>query len=84
MENDFLSTPQAAKLLKISRVAVFKKIKSGEIKARKIGRNFVIKKSDISIPNDGKLNEKEKKLITRAVSKTIHNYSETLRLLGKE
>lgn len=84
MEKDLLSTSEAAKLLKISRVAVFKKIKSGEIKARKIGRNFVIERSNLAISKGGKLSEKEEILIRKAVRKTITNYGETLRLLGKE
>lgn len=40
----FLSTAELAKILRISRVAVFKKIKEGKIKAVKVGRNFVIEK----------------------------------------
>ncbi|MBN2197695.1 helix-turn-helix domain-containing protein [Candidatus Wolfebacteria bacterium] len=44
---DFYTTAELAKVLGISRVAVFKKIKNGLIKAQKIGRNFVIFKKDI-------------------------------------
>ena len=44
---DFYTTAELATLLGISRVAVFKKIKSGSIKAQKVGRNFVIFKKDI-------------------------------------
>lgn len=43
----FYTTTELAKILKISRVAVFNKIKRGEIKAQKIGRNFVIFKEDL-------------------------------------
>ncbi len=44
---DFYTTAELAKILGISRVAVFKKIKNGTLLARKIGRNFVIFKKDI-------------------------------------
>ena len=44
---DFYTTIELAKILKISRIAVFNKIKRGEIKAQKMGRNFVIFKKDI-------------------------------------
>lgn len=44
---DFYTTTELAKILKISRVAVFNKIKRGEIKAQKMGRNFVIFKKDL-------------------------------------
>lgn len=46
-QKDFYTTAELAKLLGISRIAVFNKIKKGDIKAQKIGRNFVIFKKDI-------------------------------------
>ncbi|OGZ75225.1 MAG: hypothetical protein A3G45_01520 [Candidatus Staskawiczbacteria bacterium RIFCSPLOWO2_12_FULL_37_15] len=46
-KSEFLSTSQLAKLLKISRVAVLKRINRGAIIAVKVGPNFVIKKADI-------------------------------------
>lgn len=46
-KSEFLSVSQLAKILKISRVAVLKRINRGAIKAIKVGPNFVIKKSDI-------------------------------------
>jgi len=44
---EFYTTAELAEILGISRVAVFNKIKKGEIRAQKIGRNFVIFKKDI-------------------------------------
>ncbi len=44
---EFYTTKELAELLGISRVAVFNRIKNGGIKARKMGRNFVIFKKDI-------------------------------------
>lgn len=49
INKSFYTTVELAKLLGISRVAVFNRIKSGEIKAEKMGRNFVIFKKDIDI-----------------------------------
>ena len=43
----YLTIPQAAKLLGISRIAVYKKVKNGQIKADKIGRNYVINRKQI-------------------------------------
>ena len=48
MNQQFLSTTDLAKLLGVSRVTVFKKIKKGEIKAIRIGRNFAIDKKYLS------------------------------------
>ncbi|HOB89993.1 MAG TPA: helix-turn-helix domain-containing protein [Candidatus Colwellbacteria bacterium] len=84
MEKEFLSTTEAAKLLNISRVAVFKKIKSGDIKAERIGRNFVISKKDLPEILGTTLGEAKRNLIEKAVRKTIKDYGETLRLLGEE
>jgi len=44
---EFYTTKELADLLGVSRVAVFNRIKKGDIKAQKMGRNFVIFKKDI-------------------------------------
>ena len=44
---EFYTTTELAKLLGISRIAIFNRIKKGDIKAQKMGRNFVIFKKDI-------------------------------------
>ena len=79
----FLSTTQLANLLGISRVAVFNKIKKGEIKAIKVGRNFVIDAKDFSDILKKSLSKKSKKEIDKAIHKLVKEYGETLRLLGK-
>ena len=84
MDRRFISTTELALLLGISRQAVFKKIKSGEIKAKKIGRNFVIDKEDLTEISGAVLAEKQKQEIEKSVDKTIREYGETLKLLGQE
>lgn len=84
MNKEFISTAEAAKLLGISRVAVFKQIKLGKIKAQKVGRNYVIRRQDLSEVLEGTLSEEKKKAIEKAVHKTVKDYGETLRLLGLE
>lgn len=81
----FISTKEAAKLLGISRVAVFKKIKKGEIKAEKVGRNYIIETAYLppELFSSG-THEKNHDEIAEAVKKTVREYGETLRLLGKE
>jgi excisionase family DNA binding protein len=85
MPKQFISTTELASLLGVSRITVFNRIKKGEIKAIKIGRNFIIDKADLPIElfNDG-IDKNSEKIIQAAVKKTIAEYSETLRLLGKE
>lgn len=41
-DKEFLSIPEYARLLQVSRVAIYKKVKKGILKARKIGRHYVI------------------------------------------
>ncbi|MDA3793551.1 MAG: helix-turn-helix domain-containing protein [Elusimicrobia bacterium] len=76
----FLSTPELAEIMGISRIAVFKKIKKGEIKAIKIGRNYAIPVKDIL---SDKLSKKQEKTIKKAIDKTIKEYGEVLKKLGK-
>lgn len=78
------STSEVAKLLGISRIAVFKKVKSGEIKAQRIGRSFVIDKNDLPSILGKSLTKSKKQLIERAVKKTVDEYRETLKMLGQE
>lgn len=78
----FISTPEAAKLLGISRVAVFNRIKRGEIPAKKVGRNFVIEKSAIVRGKDAELTNREKQVIDKAVDHTVKDYGVTLKKLA--
>ncbi len=78
----YISVKEAAQLMGISRVAVFKKIKKGEIEAQKIGRNYIIDKRSLgSIYQD--LTPNQEKRIKRALKKTIDEYGETLKKLGE-
>ena len=84
MNKDFLTTQEISKVLGISRIAVFKKIKSGEIKAQKMGRNYVISKKDLPEILGSTLSPFNKQLIEKSVEKTVKEYGEALRMLGKE
>ena len=80
----FMTIAELAKILGISRIAVFKKVKKGQIKATKIGRAYVISKKYISSILGKSLTDKDKHRIDKAVAKTVREYGETLRLLGRE
>ncbi len=79
----FLSTTELAKMLGISRIAVFKQIKKGKMKAKKVGRNYVIDKKDLGGVFKTKLSAKEKAEIKKAVKKVVKEYGVTLKLLGR-
>ena len=81
-KQEYLTIPQAAKLLGISRIAVYRKVKKGQIKAHKIGRSYVIKRDSILrvVP----LSVSEFRRLDAAIRKTFKEYEETFRLLGRE
>lgn len=83
-DRDLMTTTELAKILGISRIAVFKKIKKGQIKAMRIGKNYVIPKSSLPKILGQVLSKERKKEIETAVRKTVREYGQTLRLLGRE
>lgn len=86
-KKSYLSVAELAKLLGISRVAVFKRIRKGQIPAEKIGRSYVISADDVDEISQKKpkaLTEEQKETIRKAVKKVVDEYGETLKLLGKE
>lgn len=83
-EKDFLSLAELAKILGVSRISVYKKVKKGEIPATRVGRSFVVAKSDLGGVLRETLGKEEKRQVEQAVKKTVREYGETLRLLGNE
>ncbi len=83
-DKEYFSIPELARLLGISRIAVHKKVKKGEIRAVRIGRNYAIPKDRLADILGKTLKEDDKKEIDRAVRKTVREYGEVLRLLGNE
>ena len=87
-EKPYFSIAEVAKILGLSRTAVYNKVKNGKIEAIRVGRSFAI--SDKTIKKlvksvKGKpLEDKEKKEIDKVVSRTIDEYGETLKRLGSE
>ena len=83
-----VSVAELAKMLGISRIAVFNRIKKGQIPAEKIGRSYAISIENVNKIVQGinvkTLSGEQKEIIKKAVEKTVKEYGETLRLLGKE
>ena len=82
--NEYLTIKELADILRISRIAVYKKVKKGQIKAVRIGRNFAIPRKYISHILGKVLNDKDKHDIDKAIKKTVKEYGEVLKLLGRE
>lgn len=83
-KSGFITIPQLAKILGISRIAAYRKVKKGQIKAVRIGRNFAIPQKQIAAILGKTLRSEDKKQIDDAVKKTVKEYGRTLKLLGSE
>ena len=80
----YITIPELAKLLGVSRIAIYKRVKKGQIPAVKIGRTYVI--TDMTIANilGKRVTKRGKKQIDAAVRKIVLEYGEVLKQLGKE
>jgi excisionase family DNA binding protein len=84
IKKDYLTVKELADILHISRIAVFNKIKNGLIKAEKVGKTYIISKSNLKGILGDKLDEKSKRGIEKGVGRVVKEYGETLKRLGKE
>lgn len=84
MGKDFYSTGEAAKILNISRVAIFNRIKKGKLKANKIGRNFIIPHDELLEALGEKIGPVKKKQIEQAIDRAMKDYREVFGRLAKE
>jgi excisionase family DNA binding protein len=80
----YYTIPQLADLLGISRIAVYKRVKKGQFQAIKIGRMYAIPKKSVVNILGKDLSLEDKKEIEKAVKRTVKEYGEVLKLLGKE
>ncbi len=80
----YITIPELAKLLGVSRIAIYNRVKKGQIPAKKIGRTYVITDETVAEILGREVTAKEKKLIDAAVDRTVREYGEVLKLLGKE
>lgn len=80
----YLTIPQLAKLMGLSRIEVYRKVRKGEIKAEKIGHMYVITDKEVAHILGKKPTARDKSQIEKAVKKTVKEYGEVLKKLGKE
>ena len=84
MSKELYSTSEVAKILRLSRISVFNRIKLGKIKAERIGRNYVITHKSVMEALGKSIGTEKKANIERAIDKAIREYGETFKLLGRE
>ena len=76
--------PQLAEILGVSRIAIYNRVKKGQIPARKVGRNYIISDSDIADILGKEISPRQKQQIDKAVRKTVAEYGRVLKDLAKE
>ncbi len=83
-KKQYYSIAEVGKILGISRITVYKRVKRGEIKAVRIGRSYAIpsRSLDYILGRELKIGEKED--IDKAVRRVVEEYGDVLKKLGQE
>jgi len=86
-EREFITISELAKILGISRIAVYKKVKKGHIKAMQIGRGFAIStdyiRANIAGIKTTLLEEEELLAVDRIITEAMQEYGSVFKGLGK-
>ena len=80
----YITIPELARLLGVSRIAVYNRVKKGQIPATKIGGAYVITDQTVAEILGRKTTDAGKKTIDAAVDRTLREYGEVIKRLGKE
>jgi len=79
-----LTIPELADRLGMSRVAVWTKVKKGQIRAAKVGRQYIISVQDARVVAGEELNAERKKWLADAVDRVVREYGPVLKRLSRE
>ena len=80
----YVTVPELARLLGVSRIAIYQRVKKGQIPATKIGKTYVITDKTVTEILGKEVSEQGKARIDAAVHKTVREYGDVLKKLGKE
>ncbi len=83
-KKEFFSLTEVARLLGVSRIAIFKKVKKGQIEALRIGRSWAVPARALEHLLGRSLGERERKEIDAVVRRVVDEYGEVLEKLGRE
>ena len=84
MDKKMYSTIEAAEILRLSRIEVFRKVRSGKIKAEKVGRNYVIAHDDLVEALGRVVGFSKKEKIEKAVKRAVKEYRNTFKKFAEE
>ncbi len=83
-EKKWLTIPELAKKMGISRIAVYNRVRKGTIPAQKIAGRFVISKDDLPYIIGRKLTKEDKNRIASVVKKAVDEYGQVFKWLSME
>ena len=81
---EYITIPELARLLGVSRITIYNRVKKGQIHAKKIGRTYIITDETFKVILGKEVTTKEKKHLDASVRKTVREYGEVLTKLGRE
>lgn len=84
VKQKYITIPQLAKLLGLSRIEVYRRVRKGQIPAIRIGRNYAISDRDIAQILGEKMSSKAKTEVKTACKKVVREYGEVLKKLSRE
>jgi excisionase family DNA binding protein len=80
----YVTIPELAKNLGVSRIAVYNHVKKGEIAAQKAGKIYIITDKTVTNILGKEMTTRSKKLIDKAVHRTVREYGDVLKKLSGE
>ncbi len=80
----YITIPELARLLGVSRIAIYNRVRKLQIPAEKIGRTYVITDQTVADILGKEVTKRGKQRIDAAVQKIVRDYGEALKKLGKE
>lgn len=79
----YMTVPEVANRLGISRISVYKKIKSGQIAAERVGRSFLIPSQEAHALISGGLTVWDKRRVRATVKRVVREYGPVLERLSR-
>ena len=83
-EKKYMTVPELARILGVSRITIYNRVMKGQIPAARIGKTYVITDQTVADILGNKLTDRGKARIDAAVHKTVREYGEVLKKLGRE
>jgi excisionase family DNA binding protein len=75
---------ELARILGVSRVTIYNRIKKGRIDARRVGNNIVVPNTYLTRILGKTLTPQDKQRIDQAIRRVFDEYGEVIRRLGHE